>query len=215
MSEPASLVKLVIATTNRGKMRELTGLLAGLRLDIVAVSDTVAQVPTIVEDADTFEGNALKKALSIARAAALPTLADDSGLEVEAIGGRPGVRSARFAHEHATDEENNAALLEALAGVADERRGARYRCVLALVDPGAVPGEMPIVVEGTCDGRIARAPRGSGGFGYDPLFLLEGEHRTVAELTDAQKNCVSHRARAAFAMRPHLAALVERRKDGQ
>jgi len=139
------------------------------------------------------------------------TLADDSGLEVEALGGRPGVRSARFAHDRATDAENNAALLLALAEVEEEHRQARFRCVLALVDPWAVPGAAPTIAEGTCEGSIAREARGAGGFGYDPLFVVKGRYKTMAELRDEEKNAISHRALAVAALKPQLAALLEHR----
>ena len=144
------------------------------------------------------------------------TLADDSGLEVDALGGRPGVRSARFAGEGATDGENNAALLDALgtvdrafAGETETPTTARFRCVIALVDPWST-GE-PILAEGRCEGHVLREPRGSGGFGYDPLFLVEGSERTMAELTLEEKNRVSHRAKALVALRPTLVALIEKK----
>jgi XTP/dITP diphosphohydrolase len=137
------------------------------------------------------------------------TLAEDSGLEVDALGGRPGVRSARFAKEGATDAENNALLLSSLSEVDDDQRTARFRCVMVLVDPWS-PGE-PIVTEGRCEGRIAREPRGAGGFGYDPLFVVTGEDMTMAELPEHRKNEISHRARAAAAMRPRLIALARDR----
>jgi XTP/dITP diphosphohydrolase len=204
----AARPKLVVATSNHGKIAELRELFAGLDADVVSVADVLGAMPHVEEDAPTFEGNALKKAVAVARATAMLTLADDSGLEVDALEGRPGVRSARFAGEHASDEENNAALLRALADVEDGRRGARYRCVLALVDPA---GAEPIVVEGACEGAIARAPRGSGGFGYDPFFWVETEAKTMAELSAERKNAISHRGRAAAAMRPRLATVLARR----
>ena len=139
------------------------------------------------------------------------TLADDSGLEVDALGGRPGVRSARFAHERATDAENNAALLAALAEVEPEQRVGALPLRARLVDPWAPPGVLPLVVDGSL--RRLDRPRASrrGGFGYDPLFLLAGDSRTMAELDDDEKNAVSHRARAVQALRPLLASLLEQR----
>jgi XTP/dITP diphosphohydrolase len=148
----------------------------------------------------------LKKALAIAEATSMLTLADDSGLEVDALGGRPGLFSARFAGEHATDQQNRAALLAELAGVDDAARTARFRCVLALV----ARGEAPIIVEGTCEGRITRAARGASGFGYDPLFWVSSEDATMAELTEERKNQLSHRGRAAAALRPLLDELLSR-----
>lgn len=202
--------KLVVATSNHGKIAELRELFTGIDADVVSVAEVLGTMPHVEEDAPTFEGNAMKKASAIARATGMLTLADDSGLEVDALDGRPGVRSARFAGERATDAENNAALLRALAHVEDERRGARYRCVLALVDPAGAP---PIVVEGTCEGAIARAPRGSGGFGYDPFFWVESEGKTMAELSAERKNAVSHRGHAAAALRPLLAVALASRPN--
>ena len=189
----------MLATRNPGKVREFNRLLAPAGVTVIPLPDE-AELPP--EDGDTFEANAIKKAREVANATMMLTLADDSGLEVDALGGAPGVRSARFAGERATDAENNAALLTALealdAGHPDSGRNdlkARFRCVLALVDPFVRDGE-PVVVDGTCEGRITRTPRGSGGFGYDPLFLVEGTDRTMAELSEDEKNRISHRARA-------------------
>ena len=167
--------------------------------------------PSIVEGSDTFEENAIKKAITIADIATMLTLADDSGLEVDALGGRPGVRSARFAHERATDAENNAALLAALADVEAEHRQARFRCVLALVDPWAVPGAAPPSLEGTCEGSIAREPRGAGGFGYDPSVRRQRPRQDHGRARDDEKNAISHRGRAVQALRPLLASLLEQR----
>ncbi len=198
---------LVVATTNRGKLDELRHLLSGLDVEVLSVQDVSKKPIHVVEDGDTFEANAVKKAREVAAATMMLTLADDSGLEVDALGGAPGVRSARFAGERATDAENNAALLAALDALTLDEAGtrsgdfkARFRCVLALVDPFVRDGE-PFVVEGTCEGKITRTPRGSGGFGYDPLFLVEGSDKTMAELTEDEKNSMSHRARAAQKLR--------------
>jgi XTP/dITP diphosphohydrolase len=213
---------LVVATGNRGKLEELRALLADLPWRVLGVSEVLAEPPLVVEDGETFADNALKKARAVARATMTLTLADDSGLEVDVLAGRPGVRSGRFAHDHATDAENNAALLAALdviahsAGVTAERRGstegfpARFRCVLALVDP-SVRGDSASTVEGACEGLITRTPRGSGGFGYDPFFVVEGTGKTMAELSNAEKNRVSHRALAFASLRPALAAVLARR----
>jgi XTP/dITP diphosphohydrolase len=222
--------RLVVATHNRGKLEELRALLADLPLEVHGVGELLADPPLVVEDGATFAENALKKARAVARATNMLSLADDSGLEVDALGGRPGVRSARFAHERATDAENNAALLAALealvpsadpaASDADRvwmiiagERGltARFRCVLALVDPFAAGA--PSMVEGACEGAITRTPRGSGGFGYDPLFVVRDEGKTMAELGADAKNRVSHRARAFAALRPVLERVLAERAD--
>ncbi len=207
---------LVVATGNRGKLEELRALLAGLPLEVRSVAEVLQEPPVVVEDGETFAENATKKARTVAHATMMLTLADDSGLEVDALGGRPGVRSARFAHERATDAENNAALLAALDALGDPPAQpgfrARFRCVLALVDPYTNGGE-PRMVEGTCDGTITRAPRGSGGFGYDPLFVVEGTEKTMAELREDEKNRISHRARAFAALRPLLERVLSERAD--
>jgi XTP/dITP diphosphohydrolase len=202
---------LVIASSNRAKIIEFKELLGGLPFQVVGVSDVLSEPPLVNETEDTFQGNALKKATTVAEATMMLTLADDSGLEVDALGGRPGVRSARFAHDRATDAENNAALLAALGEVETDQRHGRFRCVLALVDPFARPGSPPFLTEGTCEGAIATGPRGSAGFGYDPLFIVPGSGKTMAELSDAEKNTISHRAIAVRAMRPILTKLSEDR----
>ncbi|HEY4119324.1 MAG TPA: RdgB/HAM1 family non-canonical purine NTP pyrophosphatase [Byssovorax sp.] len=217
---------LLVATTNRGKIVELTQLLADLPIDLVPMSIALPNRPPVVEDGATFEENALIKARAAAQAAMMPTLAEDSGLEIDALGARPGVRSARFSKDGATDAENNAAVLKALEDIDDDQRNARFRCAMVLIDPwrdvepgengssGAGPrsaGQRGVVTEGRCEGHIARQVRGSGGFGYDPLFVVDGYARTMAELTDAEKNVVSHRARAVEALRPHLVELIEKR----
>lgn len=209
---------LVVATSNPGKLDELRGLLADLPLDVDALSERLREPPLVVEDGATFAENAVKKARAAAEATSMLSLADDSGLEVDALGGRPGVHSARFAHERASDAENNAALLaalESLAGPTDaagETYGfqARFRCVLALVDPFTDEGQ-PRVVEGICEGTIVRTPRGSGGFGYDPVFVVSGTNRTMAELDADEKRRISHRARAFAALRPILDGVLRER----
>lgn len=194
---------LVVATTNRGKLEELKLLLAGLPVEVRALGELVARPPAVVEDGATFAENAIKKARAAAGMTGMLALADDSGLEVEALDGRPGVRSARFAGEDATDAENCAALLAALADSGKPAPfRARFRCVLALVDARSPRSE---TVEGSCPGTIARAPRGTGGFGYDPIFVADGMDKTMAELSRAEKNRVSHRALALEALRPLLA----------
>ncbi|HEY5374316.1 MAG TPA: RdgB/HAM1 family non-canonical purine NTP pyrophosphatase [Polyangiaceae bacterium] len=206
------LLTIVLATSNHGKIQELRALLADLPVQFLSVADVLGEQPTILEDGATFEANALIKARAVARATRTLALADDSGLEVDALGGRPGVRSARFAHERATDAENNAALLRELENIEEGARGARFRCALALVNPWQ---ESEIyVAQGSCEGSIARAPRGNGGFGYDPLFVVTGQDgKAMAELSEDDKNKVSHRARAVSALRGILLKLVNERLD--
>jgi XTP/dITP diphosphohydrolase len=204
--------RLLVATRSTHKLRELRELLDLHRTDLVSLDDLgVGGDP--VEDGATFETNAAIKARYGARASGLPTLADDSGLEVDALGGSPGVRTRRFAGEHATDADNNAKLLDVLHGLPPERRGARYVCVLALARPAFVGprGRLDLIVtRGTCRGRIALEPRGTGGFGYDPIFEPESEPpggRTLGLWSAAEKHAISHRARAARRMARHLASL--------
>ena len=209
----ASRPRLVIATRSEHKLRELRELLQLDGIDLVSLDD-LGTPGDPVEDAETFEGNAAIKARVAVRATGLPSLADDSGLEVDALGGGPGVRTRRYAGENATDADNNAKLLAALDGLPPGRRGARYVCVLALALPGdtGVRGGQPLTfARGTCRGRIATAPRGSGGFGYDPIFEPASEPpggRTLGLWSPAEKNAISHRARAARRMAPRLVALA-------
>lgn len=194
---------LVFATRNRGKIAELTALVAPLGLTVRAAAD-LPGVPEVEEDGDTFEANAEKKAREVAAASGMPSLADDSGLEVDALEGAPGVHSARYAGPEATDRLNNAKLLQQLASVPPEGRGAHFRCAMAFVDPTG-DGEPAVhITRGRCDGVILDAPRGEGGFGYDPLFYVAAHDATFAELPREVKNTLSHRARALLAMRAHL-----------
>jgi XTP/dITP diphosphohydrolase len=212
---------VVFASQNRGKLREIRGLFEGLPVKIVMMEDVLRPLPVIVEDGATFADNARKKARIVSAATRSLTLADDSGLEVDILDGRPGVRSARFARERATDAENNAALVAALQATGDpsglagaEPFTARFRCALALFDPYAQHGDgEEVVAEGVCEGAITLAGRGSFGFGYDPLFVVAGRDKTMAELSDSEKNAVSHRAKASLALRPHLARLIVQRAD--
>jgi len=204
--------RLVIATRSEHKLRELRELLLLERAELVSLDDLgVPGDP--VEDGATFETNAAIKARFAVRATGLPVLADDSGLEVDALGGGPGVRTRRYAGEDATDQDNNAKLLAVLDGLPPGRRAARYVCVLALAlpaDAGLRGGQAVTFARGTCRGRIATAPRGTGGFGYDPIFEPASEPpggRTLGLWTPAEKNAISHRARAARRMVPRLAAL--------
>ncbi len=187
-------MRVVVATRNRGKLRELVPLLsaAGLGLDLVTI-DELAPDAELREDGDTFEANALAKARQAAQATGLPALADDSGLEVDALGAAPGVYSARYAGPGADDARNNAKLLEALRSVEGPGRRGRYRCVAAFVDPAR---NLELTRVGSCTGEILASPRGEGGFGYDPLFLVPELGLTMAELPLEQKNRLSHRAAA-------------------
>ena len=198
-------MKILLATGNLGKLRELRRLLDAL--PGVELSDFVELGRTIevVEDGATFDANAAKKAREVAAATGLATLADDSGLLVDALGGAPGVRSARYAGEGATDLENNGKLLAALGDLPLPQRTARFRCVLAFCAAGADVH----LEQGSCEGRIAFAARGERGFGYDPLFLLE-DGRTLGEVPADVKDRLSHRAAAARAMRAYLAAHLTR-----
>jgi XTP/dITP diphosphohydrolase len=187
---------VVLATSNKGKLRELRELLAELPIDLVTPPHPIH----VVEDGETFEENARKKAVAVADALALPALADDSGLEVDALGGRPGVRSARYAGEGATDAENKRKHLTELDALGNVPRTARFRCVLCLVDPVT---QTSFVTSGSCEGSISTSGRGTGGFGYDPLFVVEAS-QTMAEMPDVEKNAKSHRAQAIRAMIPLL-----------
>jgi XTP/dITP diphosphohydrolase len=203
MTTPAR--RLLVATTNPGKIAELARLFAGLPGLAVIGPDDIGPLPEVIEDGDTFEANAVKKARAIAQATGIMTLADDSGLEVDALDGAPGVFSARYAGEGASDVDNNARLLAALEGVPDEARTARFRCVLAVVDPERAHADL-LLTQGTVEGSIGHAPRGSRGFGYDPLFVVLGRNETMAELAPDEKDRLSHRAEAARAMRAALEA---------
>jgi XTP/dITP diphosphohydrolase len=201
------LTTIVVATSNRGKLVELRELLGDLPVEIRGLSEVLDPPLALIEDGETFEANAVSKAQQACRATGQVTLADDSGLEVDALGGRPGVRSARFAHDCATDADNVRALLEALGAVPEGQRQARFRCVLAVVTPW--DPQRPRLATGCCEGCIALSPRGTGGFGYDPLFVAEGQGgRVMAELAPAEKNAISHRGRAVRALRPLIENLL-------
>lgn len=200
---------MVLATTNPGKVREFRALLAGLPVRVAGLDEVGLVAPP--ETGATFAENAALKARHAAAGSGLLAVADDSGLEVDALGGAPGVHSARWAGEGAGDEANRRRLIRELAGVPEGARGARFRCAIAI----AAPGGAIEIVEGECEGRVVTEPRGEGGFGYDPLFLLPERGLTMAELAPAEKNAISHRARA-FAralpiLRTFLAATVTRR----
>ena len=204
--------RLLVATRSAHKLAELRQLLALSRAELVTLDD-VGIDEDVEETGSTFEANARLKARFAARASGLPSLADDSGIEVDALGGRPGVRTRRYAGEDATDAQNNAKLLGELDGLPPERRAARYVCVLALALPGrAGPrGGQPVIsVRGTCRGRIAATGKGNGGFGYDPIFEPASEPpggRTLGEWSQDEKNRISHRGAAARRMTPILREL--------
>ena len=191
--------RLVLATRNAGKVDELRALLSDLPIDLIP-ADALDAPPDVEEDADTLDGNARKKAEAFHALTGLPALADDTGLEVAALDGAPGVHTARFAGPNATPDDNKRKLLEVLDGVADRR--ARFRTVVALVGSDGTARTF----EGVCAGTIISAPRGDGGFGYDPLFQPDGHDQTFAEMPPEAKNEISHRRRALDALRQFLAS---------
>lgn len=191
--------ELVVATKNQGKLREIRGLLADLDVQVTSLADYPG-APDIVEDGDSFAANALIKARIISAYTGKLTMGEDSGLEVEALDNRPGIYSARYAGTDASDDDNNRKLLEDLSAVPEEKRGARYRCCIALVEGDQVIAE----VAGQCPGRITTAARGSNGFGYDPYFLIPEYGKTFGELDPAIKARISHRAAALKALRDIL-----------
>ena len=204
------MVPVVIATRNRHKFRELTALLALPGLHWLSLDD-VPGAPSVKETGRTFDANAIRKACAIAKATGMLALADDSGLEVDALDGAPGIRSARFAGRHGDHRANNDKLLRLLHGFPLTGRGARYRCSLALARPGVGkrrsgvgPSRLIALARGTWRGRIALQPKGRGGFGYDPIFLVPRFGKTVGELPVAVKQRLSHRAIAARRMRHAL-----------
>jgi XTP/dITP diphosphohydrolase len=191
---------LVVGTRNAKKRQEIVEILGDLGLELTDLT-AWPQAPEVVEDGTTFEANARKKAGELARALGRWVLGEDSGLVVPGLNGRPGVYSARYAGRQGDDEANNARLLAELAPLPEDRRAAYYVCAAALADPR---GEVREVVEGRCHGVITREPRGSGGFGYDPLFLIPEYHRTFGELSSRVKHALSHRSRALARLRPAL-----------
>lgn len=182
-------MKLLFATRNRHKLGEIKEIFGLPGLDMVSALD-FPEIPEVIEDGDTLEANAVKKAVTLALATGLTAMADDTGLEVDALNGAPGVYSARYAGEQADYAANNRKLLAELEGVTDRR--ARFRCVISLAEPSG----RAEYVDGTCAGHIAHSPRGDNGFGYDPLFIPDGFDRTFAELSADEKNRISHRGRA-------------------
>lgn len=194
-------MKLLLATHNRKKRDELKTILGGSKtVKVMILDDLKIEVPVVVEDGRTFRQNAVKKALTLSRFFDGLVLADDSGLEVEALGGKPGVRSARFARSKATDEENNEKVLKLLSLIPEKNRSARFVCHLAL----ASDGHLLESFEGVVEGAILEQPRGDNGFGYDPLFLPRGKEKTFAEMEAEEKNKISHRAQALKKMKPAI-----------
>jgi XTP/dITP diphosphohydrolase len=185
-------MRLLIATTNPGKCREMKALLAGLPVEILTLRD-FPDAPEVIEDAETPEGNAARKACELALACQVHAVADDSGLFVDALDGRPGVRSARYAGPNPTSLSLCTKLLEEMRGVPVGKRGAHFRCCIAMADP---TGRVALTASGRCEGRITAEMRGDGGFGYDPVFRYEAAGRTFAEMSPEDKNTVSHRGRA-------------------
>jgi XTP/dITP diphosphohydrolase len=198
-----SRATLLVATTNAGKVREFAQLLGDLPIDFKSLAD-FSGVPEITEDGATYESNALHKALTLARWSGCAALADDSGLEVDALAGAPGVHSARYAGTAQDSAANIAKLLAALQAVPLRQRTARFCCVIAVARPDGAT----LTSEGCCEGRILDGPRGSGGFGYDPVFLYPALGQTFAEIPAEVKNRLSHRARACEHLRPRLMAFL-------
>ncbi|NIJ10936.1 XTP/dITP diphosphohydrolase [Saccharomonospora amisosensis] len=200
-------LRLLLATRNRHKLDELRRILLthGLgEIEVVGLAE-VKEFPESPETGATFEENALAKARDAARATGLPAVADDSGLAVDALNGMPGVLSARWAGEHGDDRANLELVLSQLKDVPDERRGAAFVCAAALV----VPGSTEVVLRGEWRGTLVREPRGTNGFGYDPIFLPEGQSRTSAELSGEEKDSMSHRGRALRSLLPYLRELTQ------
>ena len=201
-----SAVRVALATKNAGKVREIASILVDAPIELAGPDPAWVPPP---EDADTYRENALTKALSLVSFHDGPCLADDSGIEVDALDGAPGSRSARYAGEGASDEENLHKLLEVVRKTPERARGARYRCVAVLVTPS---GEEH-VAEATVEGTLVTEPRGSGGFGYDPIFVPAGDSRTMAELNADEKDAISHRGKAFRALIPALRMLASARGE--
>ena len=188
--------KVVLATGNAGKLAEMRAILAGRDFEVIPQGEFGITPP--VEDGATFIANALIKARHAAAHTGLPAIADDSGLEVDALGGRLGLHSARYASAAASARDNNELLIAELAGIPEGQRAARYRCAMVFVRDAA--DSLPVITEAAWEGRIGREPRGAGGFGFDPLFIVEGDSRTAAEMPAEEKNRVSHRGQALLAL---------------
>ncbi len=192
--------RLAIASANPHKLREILRICADWPVEWITSQNHEGAWPEVEEPHDTYLENALEKARTVAAALGVPAVADDSGIEVDALGGAPGPRSARYAGEDADDDENLMTLLAAVTSVPADERTARYRCVASV----AWPDGREVWADGVCEGTIDLLPRGTGGFGYDPAFVPEGQERTMAELTDEEKDRISHRGRAFRALRERL-----------
>jgi XTP/dITP diphosphohydrolase len=195
-----SSIKLLVATRNKGKIEEIRALLKGVKLDLVSLRN-FPEIGTVEESGSSYEENALLKCITYARDSGIWALADDSGLEVDALDGAPGVLSARYGGVDANDADRVDLLLCRLSEIGDDRRTARFRCTAAIADP---EGKVLKIAEGICEGRIARAPRGSSGFGYDPVFIPAGYDRTFAEVSQEEKDRISHRGIAMRQIREFL-----------
>jgi XTP/dITP diphosphohydrolase len=198
-------MELVVATRNKKKIEEIRRILKGIPV-VLHTLDDFPGCPEVVEDADSFMGNAVKKASAVSQYTKKPSLSDDSGLEVYALNGAPGVFSARYAGEDADDVKNLGKLLSEMSGIEEGKRGARFVCCIAL----AFPDGRIEAFEGTAEGRIGRRPRGSNGFGYDPVFYPEGHRRTVAEMSADEKDALSHRGKALEKLRAYLSTWLGR-----
>jgi len=207
VAQPSAAVEVVLATRNQGKVREFLELLRDLPLQVYSL-DAFPQIRDLAEDGLTYTENAISKALTVARLTRRIALADDSGIEIDALQGAPGAQSRRFLGEGASDASRNARIMKLLQSVPPKARAARYRAVVAV----ATPGGTVRTFEGVCEGQVASTPRGSHGFGYDPIFLVPDHGKTMAQLPIAVKNRISHRARALTAARPHLRQLAEMQK---
>jgi len=201
-------LEFVLATRNQGKVREFIELMRELPIQVYSL-DAFPQIGELPEDGLTYTENAISKAFAVAHLTGRIAVADDSGIEVDALDGGPGPQSRRFLGDHASDAARNARILKLLHPVSSERRTARYRAVVAV----ALPRGDVRTFEGTCEGKVATAPRGSGGFGYDPIFLVPAYGKTMAQLPLAVKNRISHRARAFAAARPFIKKLAVRSRD--
>jgi len=203
LNEPFPVV--VLASRNQKKSGEIRALLAPHGIEVQSVAD-FENVADVIEDGDSFKENAEKKAVETALALSHWTIGEDSGLRVDALKGAPGIYSARFSGENATDDENNAKLITELASVTDDKRGAEYVCHVAVADPSGV---VQLNIEATCRGRIIHEPHGNNGFGYDPYFMIREYHRTFGELGTSVKHHLSHRARAFNRLIPKLVATLQ------
>jgi len=196
---PMCLDEIIIATKNRGKALEICSILKDSQIKLLTLND-YPNCPDVIEDGDTFEANAIKKALSVAKYTGKTSLADDSGLEVYALGNRPGVYSARFAGEKATDDENNNKLLREMKGLKGDQRKGRFVCVIAV----AMGEKIIKLLYGSVQGIITESPRGDGGFGYDPIFIPDGFDKTFGELEPSIKNSISHRGLALNELKKYI-----------